>query len=220
MHTPTAPSGFSAIPSERLFIMARSQNPEDTGTVANGFDYSNIPDNAIYMSVRGYNGILPMYTAAGSAGENAAINAGVKYYALRDAQQVAEKAEKAGKSRAEVAAEVNAFLAAYTPDKISEVEFQTVAQKRTSIAREMFADALERAGQKALAATARLPDGVVRDPATGGDMLDGYKVKYAEQIAAKLAEWAQEYTPPTTRDGTKSKAKEAAAPEGFSLDTL
>lgn len=194
--------------------MARS-NTNENGS-ANGavapLDYANLADSAIYMSVDGYIGILPMVSHdALSPAENAALNEGRKQIALRKAQTVANNAKKNGKDIREA---VNAFLAGFSPD--SEMQFQTIGGKRVEIAREMLAKRFEAMGKPALAATARKPDGVVKG-SDGVDLLPGFMAKYASEIAAELSAWAQAYTAPTKR-GEGTKAETTA--EGVSLDSL
>lgn len=190
--------------------MARSTEQNETGetSVANGA----LNDNAIYMSVDGYIGILPLVSVDSlSPAQNAALNEGRKQIALRKAQTVAAKAKK---ENGDVRAAVNQFLATFEPD--SEMEFQTVRGKRLEITREMFAKRLEAMGKSDLAATARKRDGVVLD-ANKNNLMDAYASKYAAEIEAELQTWATAYEPPTKRNAGGSK--EATAGD-ISLDSL
>lgn len=174
--------------------MARTHNTTETngeqsGVAPTSFNPAALPDNAIYMSVAGYIGFLPMvnYDQLSTA-ENVAINEGRKQIALRKAQTVAKNAAKNGGN---VREKVQEFLSTFSPDE--DTEFQTVAQKRTEIARELLTQRL---------AAANKPS----DEATVEKNLPAFMQheRHSATIAEALAAWAVDYTTPKKRGTSAS----------------
>lgn len=165
-----------------------------------GFDLDNLPDNAIYMSVDGYLGFLPMVNYDHlSPAENVAINEGRKQIALRKAQTVARNAEKSGQ---DVRTAVQNFLSSFQPD--AETEFQTVANKRAEIAEQLL--------------RARVPNA---NDATIAKNLPAFMAheKHSQSIAAELAKWAGTRLPVKKRGSGKSGAEDGDTLDLDSLDT-
>lgn len=182
--------------------MARTHNTTDGENSGVSFDPASLPDNAIYMSVDGFIGFLPMVNYDNlSAAENVAINEGRKQIALRKAQTVAKNAAKNGGN---VREKVQEFLSTFNPD--AETEFQTVAGKRAEVARELLAQRLAAAGK-------------ATDEATIEKNLPAFLVhpRHSVTVNEAMAAWATAYTPP------KKRGSGAGAGDGGSdvdLDSL
>lgn len=161
----------------------------EPGATPAAFDPASLPDNAIYMSVDGYIGFLPMVNYDQlSAAENVAINEGRKQIALRKAQTVAKKAKAAN---TDVRVAVQNFLSTFNPD--AETEFQTVAGKRAEIARELLSQRLAAAGKP-------------NDEATIEKNLAAFMqhARHSVTIGEQMAAWATAYTVPKKRGSAAS----------------
>lgn len=184
--------------------MARTQEQNETSnepanepaTAANGaaIDFASLPDSTIYMMVDGYVGFLPFERHEALTDEqNVALNEGRKQIALRKAQTIARQAAKDGRDVREA---INAFLAGFSPS--ADTEFQTLAVRRMELGRELLAERLDATGKAAVAEQVRAGKPVI-DPRSKADILPGFMGKYAEQINARLGDWA------STRHETKRR---------------
>lgn len=198
--------------------MARSHNTE-TETEANdsAFNPASLPDDTIYIAAGGYVGLLPWLNVEGLDDKMvSAVNAGRKHAAYTAAQQKVRQLEKAGTSREEMPAQLNAWLAEWQPN--SESDIRTLGSKRREIARERFAQFFEGRKRADLAKSIREDANFEVKDAAGNSLFPAFMERRRAEIDAALNDWASTYTAPTTRSGGGAKASAGAVVDDLGAD--